>query len=565
MSIIVKYGDYTFRPSPKVNIETTTLDDKGGSALGHETTISLDGFLSVSGGTKWGLPPNQVTAVSLLEAASGLQSGVIANNYKTLQIGGGLYNNAVVESINFQPSDNYWSDTLNYSIQLKTLLPARGGNQPYLSGVTDVSDSLTIEDIDDFYPAQTASKITRTISANGRQIGVSGDALYAARAWVSGQIYNNDLYAPYAQNLYNRERKLDIDPSAGKFGITESFIYKTGEPWFIDMSTSVSHDNQAFLMTLKVNGTIQGFEPASGISHNDPIFSGKIIQVNGIWISEILPSGKNQIMPIDTGNLNMYSTINSTNAPPGVIAANCNATEIKYKLWKEAKDSERRTLVSPDPFKCQYAFGNALAGYDHFIEKDYLGHGSHMFQLATGLVPYADPRNGGSLSENDMSKYTPNKIGQVLTHMNKTPISSSYAEYPRDGKITFEKTFNSRPAPYFSGAITETINFSTRGYTDRVKEFKIIGRKLGPIVYNYYNSPNAGNFTVTYEAVFPKPTGLKGAIFPVEIIMGLDNYLESFAPSTAEATGVLVQDSEKWNPVSNRIVKTKSWDYVACG
>ena len=75
-------------------------------------------------------------------------------------------------------------------------------------------------------------------------------------------------------------------------------------------------------------------------------------------------------------------------------------------------------------------------------------------------------------------------------------------------------------------ALIEDISVSQSFPTIRTKEIEVLGRRLGPLVIEYYNSYKPGTRTVTYEGTFPSNTGLKKYSFPQDIVDRIDNMLK---------------------------------------
>lgn len=535
------YGNYVFNPVPFLEINSEQIEDPGGSALSIETTYTLNG--RVMGRGIW----------ETLENASGLHSGIMAQPYANLVIGGVDAYSVGVESLNFAPTDDRWTQSIDYTLVFKKVVPVDGSQTKVnhmLGAVQNSYDTYTIVTNDD-YASDPYYAITRKVGAQGLRTANSGDAIYAARKWVSGHLYDSPFSTSYDQGiephhlkLFNRDIQLEVDEAAGKFGFTETYISKSGSPYLLDIKPTVQTEGTTGKLTIKIAGTIEGLQPASGTAHNDAIFSGLIHTVQTYNLPKSYPSGKYMLQPID------YD-----------LPIGSEDTLFQYVEY-EANNSVTEKIMS------KYAFANAKDGYDYVsralsFDPSSVGQNQQPRYICIKDFLRYNTLVSGQQYGNHMVNFYPQLKNPENINLKLEQSTSAY--FPNEGKITFDKSYTNMPESIMTGAITDKLVFSNNDITIRTKKIPVLGRKIGPVVFNYYNSQQPGVFKVVYEGTFPKPTGLKKYGFPPQILQALDDLLDSYAPANNQThTAFLKEDKEDWNPTTNKITKTKSWEYSKC-
>jgi len=577
MEIQIQYGDnqndllkFSSRfgyPTPTVSMDTQYIRTSAGDSLSTTTNVTLNGIVYTQRQADHNtdklihqLPQSprpdanfddveyrDFTIQGLFGAASGLQEAVLSRNHGKLVIktadNVSLTNgHAVVDSINFSPTRNNWNQTIDYEIVFKIY---GAPNNSYLINdyndvgnsekqqesentgtyVTSCTDSYKLELMDDnkylFGGDYTPTyKLTRTLGAVGRVIQRASGAIYHAQEWVGRReriAPLTGMFRPENFILYNQERSIDLDESAGSYTITDNFIAKSGDPYLhtseVEISTDVKFNNK-----FTVKGTIQGLEPATGI------YGMPATQQNE---KPINPSGKNQIYPTsptlydpDTGRVSSETE---------------GSTYFEHSL-KGIYDTANGGLPMT-------AYHNAVIGYkssDGYIFGQALTYNS-IAQAA--IVDNTFPKN----------EYPNFKS----SHINPVPLSSVEAAYPYEGKITYTREFDSRNVPILTGALTESLTVNTNFPTVRNKEIKILGRRLGPLVYEYYNSLEPGSITVTYEGIFPRPKELKKYSFPQGILNDLNQFLFQYQPPHS----YLTENKESLSLKENKITRVMTWTH----
>ena len=89
------------------------------------------------------------------------------------------------------------------------------------------------------------------------------------------------------------------------------------------------------------------------------------------------------------------------------------------------------------------------------------------------------------------------------------------------------------------GSVFENFTLSDTKPATLISPISILGRRLGPVHYNTQGFSNihtsefasgVGQRSVTFEAFFPKPTGMYQYKFPQEEIDKIDKYMLLYAP-----------------------------------
>ena len=565
MKVSITYGDspttkFKFDsengyPTPAANIGINQLRTSAGDYLSTEKTVTLQGVCYVDRMTTHDdekstqlLPANKRSNLvkDLFLKASGLQDKILTRNNQKLFIGVAgsdanplIYDNASIESISFSPNSNNWSTTIDYEISFKIYVSGTGGyllrevgaeaTGAYVSSITD-NYQLELLDSDQYiYQDRYAPtyKLSRTLGAVGKRIQATSGAIFHAKQWVAGRERAAPLtgmFRPDEFILYNQERSVDIDEPGGAYTITDSFIAKSGNPW-IDKWTIETSVDEKFNKKFVLNGSVQGLEPATGIYGPD------ILNMELNNETPINPSGHADIYPVTTG----YAEVGYTNDDTGRL--NAGSSHQANPLNASSTNQNLPTT----------AYHNAVSGYQTHTTP----------QLLDRIMLYKDV--GETLVKGSDEWHGKEEFSKVNTMpINPIPLSSNEALFPFEGKITYSREFDCRPMPIITGALVESIKVSTNFPTVRTKEIKILGRRLGPIVYEYYNSLNGGTRTVTYEGVFPRATGLKQYSFPQGLLNDMSGILMLYAPP---GIGYLKEDKQNLNLTENKVTKTLSWAF----
>lgn len=537
----IRYGDFSFKgkngyPTPKVSFDLSKSRTSAGDFLTSERTVTLEGICYVK--RKADLDDsspsnsnNDDTINGLFEAASNLKEQILINNYKPLivqcngappLVSGSV---AIVDSIVFSENQNNWADTIDYTIIFKIPVSGSGShliNNTRGSFVESVTDNYVLESLFDnqFWdrneniPVPTY-KISRTIGAVGINVGSSTGSLYWAKKWV----HDRDNYAGLTGmfpsdifTLYNQERSVDVSEINGSYQITDTFIAKSGnDAWLDTFKATVSLDKQ-YKITIDMDGTIQGLEPATGI------YASFVNYANPAVVSNL--SGQNDIKNPVSG----FYGAGGYGANGGVV----------------------------DSYRATTKYRNAVSGWK-IIEPLLINRASGYLQQARDMIPLRFRNNFNSVS------------------LNNFPISTSEQLFPYDGKITYNRKFDTRPKPLITGTLVETLSIEDTLPVIRYQETKVIGRRLGPVVYGFGNSFSVGSRTLNYVGTFPMATGLAKYSFPNNILKDINAKISGYKPTptllglpSASYNVYVKSENQDMDINSNTFSYNITWEYSMC-
>lgn len=521
----VKFGIYTANTTgytlPTINYNINSIRTTPGAFLSQTENITLQGFCYGTG------------IASLLFLASGLKSRLEANNKKNssllIQYGTNILFTGIanVNKIEFSESSDNWLCKIGYNIDFSLhddnnsgitgLITLATGNY-----ITNAQDTYSLEILkdktyiyDDTQDLQNDPhlnhpyKLSRTISATANSLNKSGALIYA-KQWVQNREINFSMSGMFPRGstirLYNQERSINFDESAGQYSIQDSFIVKSGNPWLESFDVVTNVDDKG-MRKIVINGTIEGLAPATG--HYRFVLDNNHA------------SGFRDLYPFAN------SGFDRSKYGPLIANPTTNDTQLLGNP----------TTHSPGAMK----YANAVSGYHLLRYNDMFYNRAMVYDPNTIVIP--------------------SNITQIFSSnpINKIPTDITEGLDPFKGIITYSYTYNSRPGPKIDYALTENISYTKSFPVARTTSFQILGRKLGPIVYEYYNSSGLGEISITYNGVFPKLSGLKPYVFPIKIIRDIDDYLNGYAPDAANS--YLTENKQNFNIIDSTISKTKIWKY----
>jgi hypothetical protein len=504
-------------PSPTVTAETSfERFNNDGPITTIINNYSLDGKISAVGYT------------ALIAKAITLKNAFSKDG--SLSIEGLMDGPVKLNSFQLKPSENYWTQTIDYSASLtyKTT-----GNCPSSSGETIESYNNTwqIQPIEEYnyfdgefgfsggtnYPAM---RVTHTVSAVGKYVATGTGVVtpcsgpesitgYAqikfdrAVACVKANFNSNKLIED-SGSYYDFLRTVDANTAEGSYSITDSYLYfvsGTGSPPspaknYIDSCTVEGSVDETALRTVVVQGTVKGLNILKGIPKFDnPYALGSGTKISGGFL--------------DTAN---------------------------------------------------YKFKNAKLGFD---------------SIKDGLYGRATSVNSGYIPSGCSFFYGRN-AGQNSTptvYLNPRPLNTSIGYNPIQGEVTYSFTYNNRPANLLDCSITESLTVNDIYPTQQIAEVFVIGRKLGPVLQNLgtFSSPTR---QVTLDVVLPRASSISGIIFPTNVYKQITGIIELFNPKYAAnmagskdaqtIKSFVRDDNESWDPTGGRFTKSKTWIYTKC-
>jgi len=516
------YSDDDAYPMPSINWGFNRKRTPAGDLLSDEFSVSLDGIITVK---------DNDDIAKLMERTAHFQDQIIENNGKAFLY---VFNEhavvtgmAQLKNLSFNENQNYWRDYVSYTMELAIPISGSGSylidKNSATSHINNCEDNYSIQQNDDtyttgpldydHYPTYT---LTRSVSATAKAYAdnTSG-ALTFAQDWVRKRteqypitsLFPAEEYGtPNRFCFYNQDRKMDFSETEGKYSVSDTFLLKHGQnPWLYTntITTAVENTN---LRKVTVNGEIIGLEPAA------------------------------------TG-MNMYKTLDPEVNQSGIANISGMIVPYDYTLNEDASIDGRgdhRTLK----------YENAVSGYQELIDDD---------------VFYKSAIQYDSTNKNDA-------ITSNTRPLHGIPSENTEGFFFNEGKINFSRTYDSRPTGLLKGSTFENFRLSDAKPETLISPITVLGRRLGPVYYNVQGYSNVhteqyasgvGTRSITFEAFFPKPTGMHQYKFPQEEIDKIDTYMQLYKPSN-RFTGYVVEDSQNLDLTSNKLTKTISWEYVIC-
>lgn len=614
--IVVEYngtGIHTITgPVPVVDISYNFNNNNNNLAESLTTNINLNGkILRWPEGTNIvGVDTNKAMPgfSGIMAGVSGLKQLFSDCPYGTLSFKCGTnilhtISGARVTSLQFNNTEDNWSQTADYSISLEASerLWDGTGDDKIEKYVTDRSDTWNIEPLDDAvytnFSKQVKTKyeysnpklarnvgsttniteetptlniinipqfrITRRLSAKGSvprmekicQTGMmeaNSKPYVFAKAWVenmsrkafNGSTSNSLPYFanPFESNLFafNHNRTVNIDIFNGTYETNDTWLaMPSGVPYTETYSIEASTGDD-FVKTIRVAGNIIGLS---------------ITDQNLMTASGVLPSGSGTDgliqakLALNAFNLNgqvpnnsTYYTLDSTTSQPPPPQ---NVSGIKYD--------------------------NALNAWLNHIKPFLYRRASLVMNTSDRTLDYTPAYN--------VNPPTPpnNPIYSKETLLSTIPVNTSEGHDPRKGTISYSYEYTNR-LTIISGVISENINVSYDNPIDNTSETTVIGRALGPIIQRVGRS--SPKKTISVEIAIPPITGINdisinSTTCPLHksryLFQTIEKIIEAhrpYSPSTffnepiqTEGLVYTSNDSEQWNPTAGKYSRNVSWVY----
>lgn len=517
---LISYNGFTFKPEsgfpvPQLTVTTQQNRVNDGPISSFTDTYALEGKIyhrpQITGGFD-----------SLLQSASVLRNAFSRDGILHISGCNGSVlvspTGAKISEFRLSPTNNYWTQTIDYSISLTVERTGGCSGEAFISSSNNSWQIQPMEELN--YYANTgyvsglgdtgeifpAFKVTHTISAVGKYVPSGSGCpvdygkgmLENAMKWVSGHFDDGkpDLFKLGSSGIYDFSRTINSDVNAGSYSITDNYIYfpSGNNRAYIESFTINSQLDDSFNRTVTVAGSVKG-------------------------LSVLRSSNVNVSFPYQ-----LYSTGN-------------------FDFYSNSK------------------FNNAISGYKA-IEGSLYGRAAYY----AGYLP-----TGFCSTYNNFP--TNNTKNHPLGYLNPRVKSSTVGYNPSAGEVTYSFTFDNRPANLIDCSINESFSVTDTLPTQQIAETFVIGRRLGPILQNLgtFSLPQR---TVNFEMTLPKASAISGLIFPTNIYNSITGILESFNPQYLLALrgtsndyiikSFVREETETWNPTDGKFSKNKTWIYTKC-
>ena len=536
----VTYGDYQFKPAPDVSYERETYAIKNnGNIIGGVYTISLEGTL---------IPEADVTksggALDVFRAQEDLHEA-FTSNYKEFIAeflgdpdceGTVISGRPLVNSISISSPD-YYTKRAQYSICLGFAASSLSGAQDYLGTGLNLEDAQTnysfgyIKKPTKFYGVEfpPVLEISRSVSAVGQVIS-TGDATGL------GGSYEGALCVSGLTNAINYVT-----------GVATLELSNVEVNHLLSLGTEVAYGYRTYLTDRSVSQD----ETAGSISVDDTF----------IAVANLMPTSVDA-----NGNPSGADTLPSgvTSGPEsGFVKLGEYPVNDTFSLNVEKSNQDGITSVTMD---------GLVKGYPTYK----LGDGSFSLISDSGAFDIARTYtrfclDSGVFSTRAAMAYSgaiPETLtGVIGTPFNRKPISEAYGYNIEEGTISYNISFDNRPAHCVTGVISEQINVTKNRPTDVHAVITVLGRAAGPILQD-----------IGTRTAFTQDLSISAAVVPSTGCATGDNYFDAAPTSQYDAvvdnleqsisgdgnTIFRTADNETFDVKTGRYTRQCSWIYTSC-
>jgi hypothetical protein len=537
MAITIRYGNYTFKPSPNIEFSTDIKRSDAGYMIGTVDKFVLNGVLFGSGEINTGVATANAQANNsfnnLMIALTGLKQAlekdyevfeVVCDSTPTSPIYKSDGNVTLVDSFNFtNNTSNNWLQIVDYNVTISVYktgtLADRAINYIQDSGylVSNFVDTYSITTNNESYYKFSMSHIppnfgntyglempsyavSRNISANGIE-SKNESALNNAKKFVSGLI-NSDMHGFQVMLsglfIYDRATNINQDPLNGTYGIDDTFIAYSGSSGWIDTYTVTN--------TTTIDGTFK-----------------RTIDIAG-----------------EVKGLTIYSKNN-------------------YELYNQILDNTFSTNQLSNGYLTN-SWTLASGGFYEYVHPNVLNKINRSWSNNTGLFKNLSGVTGCGTSFN----------------VNPIPLSMSIKHDISKGSISYNYTYDNRPIQIYSGALEEELDindfFSLRSYVFPDLFLRSpIAQDLGTYSPSKREITYSAQIPIAATCPIPDPFDLSNTT-NINRNNQIKNLIETFNPSglrpltSSVARGPrffsrVVANQESYELITGKYSYTIAWEY----
>ena len=523
----VKYGDLALKPAPNISYQREVYKTNDNSKIiGGLHRFTLEGTLLPTG--------NDVSkAVQSFKDLQTLQ-GAFSEDYKPFYIdflgtsadctGTVIAGRPVVENLSASSPDN-WTQRVDYTIELVFAGSAITGVQDYLGSGMNIQSTTTSYSVEYLskgftFLDETAApviQISRSVAAQGLSMG-SGNVPTGIINVNDGDGTPSGIVAAGQKgtNIVGIQRSafdnalLYVSGLIGESGNSLSF------PRIADSILNIDTDDCAIHLTDRsVN-----ISPEDGSLDLSDTFLA--IPVQGTKYTDIGAVATNR--PTGYCVLDNFSLDVSTEIENGLGTISLQGTIQGYPSY--GNSGLLYAIEDPNGNR-KTAFYNASGYLSEMLASGFF------YNRASGAYAHT-----GTLSN-------PIPLAHVLP-LNDKPISESFSYNIEEGSIGYNFTYNNRPMPIVTGALTEKVNISKNRQVPVHAALTILGRAAGPILQDI-GTKSAFTQDISIEAQFVPWTGYSsGWVKDNGFLYGfIDAGLQR--PNRMEGLGQQGDPSERYN------------------
>jgi len=498
----VKYGDYTFTPSPNVTIQRDIFKTANNSrAIGALYRVTLAGT-RISGAADidpsgfWNYLNKDYRLFEATFADCGTQ----------------IMGRPVVESIS-RSSDNFWASTNTYDIEL-----VFAGS--HISGIDDyIGFGLNLESLSTTYshsyvnkPIKFGSEASEAIVQVDRGISVKGISVGSG----------NDLTGASVGALFPDANSSGLSSTAfdNAVNYVTGVLGAQGTGFQIPSMTNIILSVPASAETFLVDRAVDGSPEEGTLNVNDTYY--------------LFPVGNTANRPAGHAASDSFTLSSEFNSDNGVATVSLQGDIKGYPSYSNVG------VLKPETDKT--AFESASGYFEAAIDQGIFG--TRAQTLFAGTL-------GSNIS------------GRADSNLNTgNPRSISYSYNIEEGSVNYSLSYDNSPAHCVNGVLSETISTSKQAGVPVVAQHTVLGRAAGPIMQDI-GTKTANTWDLNIEAVVVPPSGCTAAsAFTYSpnystIVGGVETALSSF-------TYFKTADSESFDVKTGRYTRAVSWIYTEC-
>lgn len=621
--VIVTYNNTQIHtitgPVPKITISHSTSNDSNDLPEYIRTTIQLEGKIVK-------MVPTSGAFSGVMAAMSGLQNTFTACPMSDLIItcdSNILFHasGSILKDLNFQPSNDNWTKTADYSITLESLSVIPYGNKSYSSGpksVTNKVDRWSVEQIDDIFFTDTSIsmagrseyewsnpilnspppninsssssissssstlgiktipqfRVTHTVSAKGLPIYPTSTTTYENAPDGSVVTTTSLEHAPCSTNSLTQmcvKNAREWVTTQINLGATSGYMPYLNMPnaQFYNHIRSVNIDLSTYEITdtwLAMNENIpyiDNYTIESSIDEN----MVKTVRVVGniVGLHPVSSSGiKNDLLI----NIEPGKPLTPYVKKPDGSAITYNKLDSEIITTTTSEPSPGNTLptftttsagTQGSILTTSNKYGHALAGWTHDIKPYLYRRACLVINTHDRTIDYINATNITSAPANHI--YAKDRL------LSPIPYSITEGHDPRKGTISYSAEYRNS-FKIISGVISENIDISYDVPRDEVATIAVPGRALGPILSRTGRS--ASRKTININVVVLPPRNLSEAYLnqttcPLYtggfIYTTIKNIIQANRPG---GISYVQSDNESWSPSQGRYSRSVQWIYQGC-
>jgi len=605
--------DLDLGAAPLVNLTREYIRDGGGSFIGMNNKVTLNGKIWPSNGQHEGIS-------GILSKEQKLRDLFrrSAGDFEIKKNGSVVFSgiNAKIISYTANNTSDNWSTSLDYSVELEffeDVVQKPNGGTKYR--VSQVSENWTIEPQEVIYSSISKSIIKQpetepqvvaggTGETQSKAIALSGIPQYRITRQLSAVGIPSSGFSSHIGKTDNGNDPQYNYQSTGQNQSDKYDAYLNAKRWVEDraeLAFNSNLNNKSYGPFLTLTKNLGGFQDVHLYDHvktvNFSVTEGSY-ETNDSWLA--VPSGiiftEEYTIEASTderfvSTVSIQGSVNGVRIPrfdPEMIKTTgipTTGTSNQNKINLEGYNNQGLTGSQGDGAHNHVSstygnkYDNALSGFIYQVKPYLYERACIGLNSADRTQPY-NPIQGAIFTQNPG-----NPAFRTQRRLNYIPVSTSEGHDPIKGIITYNYQYTNK-TKVFSGVISESVDININGPGDVVAEAFVLGRPLGPVLQTL-NTRTSTTKSVNIEIVVLPPSSSKGFLMdqtdcPVytgsQLFRQVENLIEGLKPfgevdsgvfnnfSRAARTGnvYIKSNTFNWNPIEGRYARSVEWVYQPC-